>query len=547
MNDQTSIVAFFSAEGVFRKKTAESQRKAFDALAEDFATEFDRPLGESDWQLLCAHKNELAEAKRKREAAKLQREQDKAARLEAMPVSAGVDSADGHVEQFGAGAYVLTAAQNNTDVDAAFLGALERFAAMKGARILCGRMTYNKGAFRQPDVNDSEGIYYAEEIQPYLVQGHIDLGGAQFIADANVIPTSKWPTSGFDGVTPSGIDAIIPASKIELRVSAALKGAETKVIAATGAVTKRNYILRKTGAVASFGHSIGAIYVNTLTGEMRHLERVGDDLGFYDVDGYYAADNFTPLASGDVAALQFGDIHAEKMEDCNLNRALSMIEEFDPENVVLHDVLDFSSRNHHNIKDPVFLHKQMVKGNTVRGDLEALATVLDAIADRTNGEVHIIESNHDLAINTWLKNADFKLDPINGTVYLKCMLAQYEHNETSRGYFNMLQFAYKKIGGGDNAGSINFHETDESLVIAGIEMGNHGHNGANGSRGSRKQFASLGDPMNTGHTHSPCIYGPCYTAGVTASLEMGYNIGPSSWAIADVITYANGQRQILFA
>ena len=84
-------------------------------------------------------------------------------------------------------------------------------------------------------------------------------------------------------------------------------------------------------------------------------------------------------------------------------------------------------------------------------------------------------------------------------------------------------------------------------MIAGVQMGSHGHNGANGSKGSPKQFSALGVPINTGHTHSPSIYGSCYTAGVRASLDMGYNVGASSWAVADTITYANGQRQILFA
>lgn len=197
------------------------------------------------------------------------------------------------------------------------------------------------------------------------------------------------------------------------------------------------------------------------------------------------------------------------------------------------------------------MHVQHVKGNTVKGDLTILANVLDDICEAAkeyNGKVDIIESNHDLAINTWLKNADFKLDPTNATVYLDCMLAIYEHNESNPGKpFNMLKYAYEKHGGGAYANAINFHETDESVIIAGVEMGNHGHNGINGSRGSPVQFRSLGIAMNTGHTHAPSIYGRVYTAGVLGSLDMGYNIGASSWAYADIVTYENGQRQIIFA
>ena len=51
--------------------------------------------------------------------------------------------------------------------------------------------------------------------------------------------------------------------------------------------------------------------------------------------------------------------------------------------------------------------------------------------------------------------------------------------------------------------------------------------------------------MNTGHTHTPSIYGGVYTAGVAGSLDMGYNVGASSWTQTHLITYANGQRTLI--
>lgn len=549
MDDRTSVIAFFSAENLFRKKSAEKQRECFDSLSDAFKAEFDRDLTDNDWQMLVEYQAERADIKRKREQARIEREAAKAAKLEAMPIAGGQDTADEHIARYPAGRYVLTVAQNNTKVDKDFLAALHVYCRENNATLIVARTLYNKKAFRQPGLDEGEDLWFDPAIKEYLVEGHLDLGGTHFIADANVIVTAEWPTSRFDRSTPPGVNAIIPASRIELRVGAALKGANTKIIAATGAVTKRNYILRKTGTIAAFNHSIGAMMVDTLTNEFRHLEQVKGAKGFYDLSVFYSPDG-SEYRENAITALQFGDIHAEKMEDENFERAISLINRYHPANIVLHDVLDFSSRNHHNIKDPVFLHKQHVAGNSVRGDLEELAGVLDGIAEETaryGGEIHIVESNHDLAINTWLKNADFKIDPLNAIVYLECMLAQYRANEKNNGYFNMLEFAYSNIGKGEYAETINFHETDESLVIAGVEMGNHGHNGVNGSRGSPKQFAALGVAMNTGHTHSPSIYGPVYTAGVTASLDMDYNKGASSWAIADVATYENGQRQIWFS
>jgi hypothetical protein len=274
---------------------------------------------------------------------------------------------------------------------------------------------------------------------------------------------------------------------------------------------------------------------------------------FYDYDCVYFADGFSrTIEPGDVAALQPGDIHAEKMTEDNLKSVVKLIKELYPENLILHDVIDFSTCNHHNIKDCTFNHLQSVNNQSVAGDIVKTTELIDKLVleMEEKGNILIIESNHDLAINTWLKNSDFKADQVNAVTYLKCMLALYEYQVScgNSDDFNMLEYAYSAIGKGKNArnSQLVFKRVDESCILAGVEMGCHGHNGTNGSKGTPKQFRKLGIAMNTGHTHSPSIYGKVYTSGVAASLEMGYNVGASSWVLAHVVTYQNGQRQILF-
>jgi hypothetical protein len=48
------------------------------------------------------------------------------------------------------------------------------------------------------------------------------------------------------------------------------------------------------------------------------------------------------------------------------------------------------------------------------------------------------------------------------------------------------------------------------------------------------------------HTHTPTIHQGVYVAGVLGKLDMGYNIGPSSWAQASILTYTNGKRTMVF-
>ncbi len=545
MIDKKNVILAGIETGYFRAKDPEKR----DLLAVDIAAMPD--FEEQEAALIASILKDESDRRSAVYQTKLKRKVHKDEIDANKPLTGGVDTADAHILPYGPGTYVLTTAQNNTDVDPQFFEALLTYCGVNEARLLIARTTYNKNGFLQPG-ELPEDLYYAPELAGYLVNGQISLGGQiQFIADANVLPTAKNPLSGFAAITPAGISAVIPASKIALQCLAAPKGRNGKILFGTGAVTKRNYIQRKAGAVASSEHNIGALVVIVADDgsfTARQLERMDGEPGFYDEKAYYVAgyegdacDHTSP------AVLQFGDIHAEKMEDRNLARMLELIQHYAPENVMLHDVMDFSSRNHHNVKDPTFMFKQHSAGNSVENDVQLVSQVIDSIAESMLpfGRVHIIESNHDLAINTWLKNADFKDDPQNAILYLSCMLQWYEHIQTgSEAPFNMLRYVYQRFGGGTF--EPNFHETDESVIIAGVEHGIHGHSGVNGAKGSPVSFRGLGIPMNTGHTHTPSIHGNVYTAGVTGSLEMGYNIGPSSWKLANILTWPNGQRQIIF-
>lgn len=540
------VFEFFNMLGFFNINS-NSSRVAFlgkTSTENDFTRLF--PTINYNLELLDAL---LYEAKKIQAEKKAKRELSRAQKLASLPISGGSNTAKDHIKLMPAGKYVLTSAQNNTDIDSNMFYSLLEYCKANDAKLLIGRLTYNKSGFAQPDINSKDTeLWYDANVTPYLVNGHISLDNKfHFLADVNVIPTARNPLTGLEAATESGIHAIIPATKIMMKVSAALKNAKTKIICSTGAVTKRNYILRRAGMVASIEHNISAIYIDTESGDIRQLEQMEGFSGFFDFHTKYEPTGVKKV--NNIECLQLGDIHAEKLSKSLLESTCNLVSSLMPKHIFCHDVLDFSSRNHHNIKDSTFIHLQHVNNNTVKSDLKSAARVIDSLKKScSHAELHIIESNHDLALSKWLKEQDFKNDPINAVVYLQCMLALYKYQESNgTSDFNMLKYAYKAVGRGKFSDSINFHETDESVIIAGVEHGCHGHNGVNGSRGNPASFRSLGTPLNTGHTHSPSIHGKVYTAGVTnESLDMGYNLGASSWARAHIITYTNGQRQILF-
>lgn len=541
MEKNIDIIAFFSAENFFKVKSVEKQTEKFYALNQEFTAEFPdcHQDPETVLNMLLSYQEERREEKARKDKKRLKDQHEK-------PLFSGVDTADSHISKLPEGKYILTAAQNNTAIDTTFFNSLVQYAALNSAQLLIAKMPYNKDAYQQPLFH--EELWYDNNLLPYLVDDQIQLGkNFSFIAQANVLPTAIHPLTGFQNITGAGINTIIPASKIALKMVPALKNGKPKALLATGCCTLRNYILKRAGTVAAASHSIGAVFIDTEKGIFRHLEQMQGYSHFYDLDYKYMPTGRCNPDYRHISCFQPGDIHAEKISSKVLTDLCELIATYQPEHLILHDLLDFSSRNHHRRKDCLFNHLQQVQGNTVDNDLRLMAGVLDELY-HDSMMIHVIESNHDLALERWVKHEhDFRLDPENAIVYLKCALAAYEHQqEHQTGDFNMLEYAYKEIGGGVlDESSLTFHVTDESLIIASIEHGCHGHIGISGTRGSPQALTQLGIPLNTGHTHSPAINGKVYTAGC-CELEQGYNEGASGWAIAHIITYKNGQRQIIF-
>lgn len=449
--------------------------------------------------------------------------------------------------------FVITSAQNNTYVHNDFLKSLENYCTLNNAQLLISTFVYDKSGFQTGEKvkGNEKNYWYDPKILKYRCDESIQLAdGLVFCGELNILPTDINPLGGFYNYL-ADQSGIVPHAKLQMESLPSPKHSNARLMYTTGAVTQRNYIQKKTGQKSSWHHCFAAVVVEIDEGGdwfVRQLHAEQDTGEFYDLTMKY-----TPVGveiSEGVAAINYGDVHAAKLDDTvadiswgYLGNKHSMLDILKPRHQLVHDVLDQRARNHHNVKDPHFLFDMYHnKTESVKGEVEHTATILRSMK-RDFSEVVVVESNHDLALKRWLKEQDYRRDPINAIFFLELQLDEYYAIKNGDKDFSTFENAVIRVA--PDLCDLKFLRTDESFVVAGVECGQHGHNGAGGARGNISQFRRMGVKFNLGHSHACGIKDAVYQAGVSGKLDMGYNVGGSAWTHSHIITYNNGKRTIV--
>lgn len=445
--------------------------------------------------------------------------------------------------------FILTSAQNNTFIHEDFYQSLLNASNFYNAKLIIGTYTYNKNGFQSLVKDDGE--WYDSRIKKYILNDPAQLADELvWCGELNILPTAVNPMSGLQNYTKSS-SAIIPHAKMQMESIPSKLNELPKFLYTTGSITKRNYIQKKSGQKASFYHVFGALLVEIDDdGDwfVRQLVAENETGSFYDLNNLFTPEGtYQDLST--VEAINWGDIHSEKRdESCFKNsfekKNTSILDILKPKYQFVHDVLDFESRNHHNIKDPYEMFRLYSLGkDCVENNLKTVISTLKSM-ERKFSDIIVVSSNHDLALQKWLKNSDYRSDPVNALLFLELQFEAYKSLKDNK-YFSPLEYYIRNKSDIKN---IKFLKTDESFIICGkngIECGQHGHNGVNGSKGTIDSFKKFGLRINLGHSHSAGIKDGVFQAGVSGLLDMNYNEGPSTWSHSHIITYKNEKRTII--
>ena len=495
--------------------------------------------------------------------------------------------------------YIFTTAQNNTYVHKGFFEALKVYAKENDAEIIVLTTTYNKNAF-QNSTKEDDGLWYDPLVTPYIMEDpasiteNLTLG-----AELNILPTVKNPTNGLESKF-VGTSGIIPHVKHDLKSLPRTDFERPRILWTTGACTQMNYIQKGAGQKAESHHVFGALVVEVGKDNLFAVRQIQAETNgaFYDLDKKYYP-NGKVEKNKRVEVVTLGDIHIEKPDPAItaatvLNKD-SVLKTLNPKEIHIHDLLDFDSRNHHNIKDEEHRVAHESKKSTVEGDILKAVKFLNLLEkEYPDSKIIIMQSNHDEAFTKWLKNADPKLDPTNAEFYYeaKAMLLKINRAEAEKAelallestirhlsktlsrddknnnknrikelkrsikentegtkYANMLEWAIKRKIELKNT---SFVKRSASHIICddkqggGIECSFHGDRGINGSRGTPNNYRKIGEKINIGHSHSLNIIDNVYSAGATCNLNQGYNSGQLTTVTnGHIVTYPNGKRTAL--
>jgi hypothetical protein len=444
--------------------------------------------------------------------------------------------------------YVVTCAQNNTEIHKDFYKAIQNYCRVNNAQLLVVPMRYkNVTAFIE---EEDSTVWWPSELQPYYLNEEYHINdNLVILGNLKVQATSTNPLSGIGAIAKTK-SALVGHAQLQMRMIPTPLTELPRQLLTTASISLKNYSKSKAGHIAAYHHTIGAVIVE-VDGDIfwtRTIEANEDDGSFCDLDKFYSTNEVHP---SNVSGVRFGDIHNDFL-DPDVKKALwmapdSLVKVLKPEHQFLDDALDFYSANHHH-RGNIFTQfaKSMSGMGNVEHELLRLVETHNNIWSDPDVYYHYISSNHNDALTRWLKEADPKEDPENALIYHKLMVYMLEHTKmTPNGTSipNPLEYFMKERI--KNPDKTFFHSRDSKVLLQEIDMSQHGDRGPNGSFGTMKAFANSGYKVTIGHLHTPGMEKGCNQTGTCSRLKLEYVSGYSSWAHTQEIIYQNGARTLI--
>ena len=416
--------------------------------------------------------------------------------------------------------FIITTAVTGCRAHSGFVKALENYCSKRSAHVLltmASDPTHNKFA---PGANygtvDSQ---LAKSKHISTVSHDVPLNSNISISTIKVAAKQIDPATSMCRIAAVAGSFIFASPKQRLKMVPQQNGAFPKCVMTSGAITYAdyttdNYMSGRTAWIASHDHTIGAIIVEIQDNEVFHFRQIqaAIDGSFIDLGIQYNTNGTTTKVKPEAFVL--GDWHAGSTSPTAKAAWKEVIKELGVKQLIMHDLFDGSSINHHERHNVIAQHKTAHSDlNSLKSEIEFLAKDLDELTSWVD-KVIVVKSNHDDFLNRYLQSGWYVKDPTNHRYALELAIAYMDGGDPLE--FAMAQETLKRPN------KINWLAMDESYKIADIELGVHGHRGSNGARGSIQSMELGYGRSVSGHSHTPGILRDAWAVGTSTHLKLGY-------------------------
>ena len=270
--------------------------------------------------------------------------------------------------------------------------------------------------------------------------------------------------------------------------------------------------------------------------------------GFTDLGAFYSNKK---KSKANVDTMVVGDIHDHHTNQTLLRIYENVIKEYDIKTLVLHDILDGNSHNHHESNQLNLQLNKYKKGElNIQREVEGVVQTLNGLLEKfPNLNIVINDSNH----HYWLEHLlDYpkSLEDVPNTEFLTELLFarnnlglniyEYLFNSHRESFHNSLKPRYvrheklKQTIYISDSSRVKMLSLGESFIVGPdsnpVYLHFHGHKGANGARGGMVPHAQGSPQSVTGHSHQPAMLRNAINVGTSTPKEVDYSKGGySSW------------------
>lgn len=424
--------------------------------------------------------------------------------------------------------FVISSILPNSRVDEDFVDAMKNYCKHNNAELLLCPI---RGVRNEVMFSEGDTIKYSK----YFCT-EATFNSNLKLVNTGITANNRNPIKSIKELGHKNYSIIAASTKQCMEVIPSIHKDKVHLVYLTGTCSKPIYRKNVTGYINTDNNKVGALVVEIKDDKIFYVRNIEWINGYFvDLNKAYYPNKIKNIEAEAIVA---GDFHLSGDED---PKALQLLKEeiklLKAKKLFIHDFCSHNTINHHEQDNWVKMAKLMKKFINLEAEHNYTADVFNKwVEDIKNIDFYIVKSNHDRWLSKYIGNRHLWIKDNSNALYAHSLC----------GYALMGLDPFELTMRHKIRRDIKIHFLQEkSFKISGIELSLHGDIGNNGGMSSLRSLELSSGRCVIGHSHAPRISFKGMQVGTNTKLDLGYNIGGSSWWNGNVSIFKDGHRQML--